>query len=235
MLHQYYSQAGQDLWVLRDVFGFLCNGYFVDIGAADGIELSNSYALEKRFGWRGLCIEADPESFSRLEKSRSARCLNVCLDAEPGEVAFKSGAGFFGGIVTGEAETAGTRKVTTVTLRDVFARENVPDTIHYLSLDVEGFEERVMQGFPFDTHKFLCATIERPSDTLRAVLDQQGYVLVGELPGLDTFYIHHSIAGRYTGRALASSARRARPLLQRAGASVGEFFATGLRATLRRL
>lgn len=235
MLHQYYSQAGQDLWVLRDVFGFMCQGYFVDIGAAGGVELSNSYTLEKRFGWSGLCLEADPDSFVRLQRARSARCLNVCLDAEPGEVSFRSGAGFYGGIVAGPADATDTRKITTVTLREVFARENVPTTIHYLSVDVEGYEERVMRGFPFETHHFLAATIERPSPVLREELARQGYLLVGELPGLDAFYLHRSIAGRYTGRALASASQRTRPFLQKATASLGEFFATGLRATFRRL
>ena len=31
----YVSQAGQDKWVIEEVFNFKRNGYFVDIGAAD--------------------------------------------------------------------------------------------------------------------------------------------------------------------------------------------------------
>ena len=56
-----YSQAQQDL-----LFALLLPGQgrvFVDIGARDGVVISNTYLLERQFGWRGLCIEPHPGLF----------------------------------------------------------------------------------------------------------------------------------------------------------------------------
>ena len=49
------SQAGQDAWVLNLIGGR--PGYFVEAGAHDGVTHSNTAALERDHGWRGLCVE----------------------------------------------------------------------------------------------------------------------------------------------------------------------------------
>ena len=46
-----YSQIGQDLEVLK-FYNFKENGFFIEIGASDGISLSNTYLLEKNFNWK---------------------------------------------------------------------------------------------------------------------------------------------------------------------------------------
>lgn len=43
----------------------LRGGFFLDIGAHDGIELSNTYVLEKKYNWSGICVEANPYSFKQ--------------------------------------------------------------------------------------------------------------------------------------------------------------------------
>lgn len=238
MLRQLYSQAGQDLWVIRDVFGYMTGGYFVDIGAADGVELSNSLALERYFKWDGLCIEANPKSFEKLAATRKCRKVQTCLDATHGEVRFTVDGGFFGGIVAEDTDNTDSRSgivtVPAVPLHEVFEKQNVPTTIHYLSVDVEGAEERVLAGFPFETHRFLCATIERPSPALRERLQQAGYLLVAEIPNLDAFYLHPSMATSYNVRARISGEVSALPLSQRVLREWNEFTHRGLRASLRR-
>jgi hypothetical protein len=47
MIKKFYSQAGQDAWVLQQVLDYKIGGYFVDIGAFDGIHLNNTYWLER--------------------------------------------------------------------------------------------------------------------------------------------------------------------------------------------
>ena len=58
-----YSQLGQDC-LAYILFNGKLEGSFVEIGAADGVTLSNTFMLEKFLNWRGLCIEPGPQVFS---------------------------------------------------------------------------------------------------------------------------------------------------------------------------
>ncbi len=72
----YYSQEGQDNYIFN-----LLNkkfGYFIDIGATDGIHINNSYYFEKN-GWDGITIEPNPDYFKKLQKNRSCQCINACV------------------------------------------------------------------------------------------------------------------------------------------------------------
>lgn len=65
----YYSQSGED-GIVEEIFKRLKtrargHAWFVDVGAWDGIYLSNTYFLVGR-GWRGLEIEADKRHFGSL-------------------------------------------------------------------------------------------------------------------------------------------------------------------------
>src|ERR1051325_5478597 len=70
------SQFGQDFWVLGEVFNEKRNGFFLDVGAAGGVIISNTLLLEKRYHWRGICIEATPEAYEELVRVRNVTCLN---------------------------------------------------------------------------------------------------------------------------------------------------------------
>lgn len=84
----WYSQAGQDAWLVQEAFNGQRGGYFVDVGAYDGVTLSNTYLLEKRYGWRGVCVEANPIVFRSLQRYRQATCVHACLDSHEREVEF---------------------------------------------------------------------------------------------------------------------------------------------------
>jgi hypothetical protein len=63
----------------------------------------------------------------------------------------------------------------TVTLQEIFQRFHVPKVIDYLSLDVEGAEYFIMKAFPLRQYTIRIMTIERPNESLRKLLEQQGY------------------------------------------------------------
>src|SRR6266849_2588341 len=52
------------------------DGVFVDVGAYDGIALSNTYYFEKELGWSGICIEPNPLAFESLSQNRKCVSLN---------------------------------------------------------------------------------------------------------------------------------------------------------------
>ena len=79
MLFFSYSQYGQDVYLINSIFPDRINGYFVDVGAYDGITLSNTFILEKHLGWSGICIEPNPEAFEKLRANRSCICFPSAL------------------------------------------------------------------------------------------------------------------------------------------------------------
>lgn len=50
------AQLRQDLFVLNHL-DFKRNGFFVEFGATNGVNLSNSFLLERQFGWNGILAE----------------------------------------------------------------------------------------------------------------------------------------------------------------------------------
>lgn len=77
-IETYYSQAGQDIFVLSVLNG-MSNGQFLDIGCNDPKIISNSYLLESKFGWSGILVDMDSGMVDLCKKERTATC--VCGDA----------------------------------------------------------------------------------------------------------------------------------------------------------
>jgi FkbM family methyltransferase len=195
------SQAGQDLWVFGEAFDEMRKGYFLDIGAHDGIKQSNSYILECRYDWSGILVEANPESFEQLMKNRRGICVNECLDSDEGFVDFvKRGTG--SGIISPDTDNSTAKsyeviKIKTKTLESLLKEQSAPHLIDYLSIDIEGAEERVLGNFNFKEYQFNCITIERPTKYLRQKFEENAYILIKEIPDLDCFYIHKSFLNQY--------------------------------------
>ena len=194
------SQAGQDFWVYAEAFNEMQNGYFVDIGANDGITLSNTYLLEKRYKWSGILVEANPQLCCEIAIHRRAKCVNVCVDEREGNVRFVMD-GLFGSIMSdeeaGSQGRANVVEVPSASLANILRSNDAPHIIDYLSIDIEGAEDRALLTFPFNDYTFRCLTIERPSAELHAVLIENGYQLIKCMPELDNFYVHAKFAGEY--------------------------------------
>lgn len=75
-----YAQNHEDE-ILVHFFGGSDRGTFIDVGAHDGRQFSNTFLLEQ-CGWHGLCIEPNPVSFQKLVKNRpDSICVNLaCID-----------------------------------------------------------------------------------------------------------------------------------------------------------
>ncbi|MDP6579022.1 MAG: hypothetical protein QF681_00080 [Vicinamibacterales bacterium] len=75
------SQAGED-GIIREIVRRLqlSDGWFVELGAGDGVLFSNTYAL-RRNGWRGVGIESDPDRFVALQQI--AACERELRDDVP--------------------------------------------------------------------------------------------------------------------------------------------------------
>ena len=78
-----YSQLKQDLNVIS-FFNNKSDLYFIDIGASNGITLSNTYLLEKKYNWNGICSEPLPRAYKSLINCRSVICDNHAIFSESG-------------------------------------------------------------------------------------------------------------------------------------------------------
>ena len=91
----YYSQNGQDVFLDESVFRGQEKGVFIDIGANDGVSLSNSYFFENDRGWTGVCVEPQPDKFESLQKARTSLCIQGCVTDTAGTAEFLAVSGDF--------------------------------------------------------------------------------------------------------------------------------------------
>lgn len=197
-LAKFHSQIGQDKWVLEAVFPGVKNGFFLDVGSADGTINSNTKALEQK-GWTGICI--DP--FPRNMQDRTCQMFKAVVFSQAGKLVKFRDAGDLGGIedtlgtwedVTRKAPTA---EFTTVTLGDILERAKAPSFIHFVSLDIEGAELDALRGFPFDKYRIGALDVEHNYEEtkrseIQALMESHGYKRVHTWLQ-DDFYVNCTI------------------------------------------
>lgn len=202
-----YSQLGQDLEVLK-IYNNKTEGFFVEIGASDGIDLSNTYLLEKTYNWKGICVEPLPEKFKLLCKNRpNSLCSDKAVYNESNkEVIFDiaNECDFLSGIsdnIDRHKNYVNANKtqitVTTISFNDLLETCNSPLFIDYLSLDTEGSELEILKSVDLQKYIFGLIHIEhnymepRRSE-IRELLTSNGYHYIGE-NNVDDCYKHTSI------------------------------------------
>ena len=94
----FYSQNGQDKFLLNTLFKNKKNGFFVEVGADDGIDKSNTFMFEK-IGWQGICIEPSPERFLKLAENRNCILVNKPISNVIKTVDFMDISGYGKGFV----------------------------------------------------------------------------------------------------------------------------------------
>jgi FkbM family methyltransferase len=175
------SQYFQDVWALFET-GFKRDGYFVEIGAYNGVDLSNTYLLEKTFGWSGLLVEPNPEHRASIEASRSAAFSDRCVTGKSGErlsfwVTEASGLSSLASHATRDVHAEWRKKsyreieVHSISLNDLLEEFKAPPDIAYMSIDTEGNESDILAKFDFRRWRPYCLTIEH-NNTHEAAIDE---------------------------------------------------------------
>lgn len=75
----YFSHHKQDKYVYEHYFPNKKDGFFVELGAYDGVTISNTLFFERYLGWKGICIEPMVEAFNKLIYNRNCICVNECI------------------------------------------------------------------------------------------------------------------------------------------------------------
>jgi FkbM family methyltransferase len=183
------SQLGQDLFVLS-ALDFKREGFFVEFGATNGVELSNTYLLEREFGWSGILAEPARLWHEDLRTNRRCNIETDCVWRESNSTLV------FNETDLGELSTIGscrpldphrqTREsgkkynVHTISLKDMLNKFNAPREIDYLSIDTEGSEYEILSNFDWDKYQFNAITCEHnftpQREKIFALLSRNGYV-----------------------------------------------------------
>lgn len=212
-VYQIGSQIGQD----RSVIEFYKNknngqpkrdGFFVEIGASDGIFYSNTYLLETEYNWKGICAEPVPEKYELLCKNRqNSMCCNNAVYSESGkDVIFDIANNF--DLLSGISENIDCHKhhvddnktqiiIKTISMNDLLSTFNAPLFIDYLSIDTEGSEFEILKTVDFEKYTFGLIDVEHnyiePRRTqIRELLLLNGYEFIKQ-NDFDDCYKHVSM------------------------------------------
>ncbi len=205
-----YSDDREDDYILS-LFPEGYVGTAVEVGAGDGETLSNTLLLEQH-GWNVLCIEPNPDFAADLKRIRKNVVLCACL-GHTGEEDFYSYANP-GGAHREVVATVGDlgedfrdrfcktashdpviRKVRVATLDFLLREWPHEDPIDFISIDVDGRELEVLNGFDFVRSNPRYMLIEdvverdRPSGVMKAMRGN-GYFRVGTF-GWNTLWASH--------------------------------------------
>ena len=235
----YRSQNGEDRW-LEARFGGKKNGYYAEVGAYDGENLSNTYHFEQ-LGWTGVLIEPDPEMAERCRRNRPRSRTFQCAAVGPGdagEIVLHQVAGGEVYSTTQLAEAHRRRlcnlglgwrevRVPARTL-DSILEETAPASIDFVSIDVEGGELGVLRGFDIRRWKPAFVIVETNARTrsagIRGYFVANGYAYLYSIDVNDFYapvaagsFVARLVDGvRYTRYRIARRFRRWGRLAQRA-------------------
>lgn len=183
-----YSQHGEELYIWQQL-GFKPSGFFIEIGAYDGVRLSNSYFFE-RIGWKGILIEAHPELAKQCQLNRpNSTTLHAALgETDGGSVNFsmvsgKTGIDTLSFVSTSEKQLLRIKsnggKIRNVKVHqrslDSLLQEFKISEVDFISIDVEGVELDILKGANLSTQKPRLLLIEdNSSGANRNVFDYLG-------------------------------------------------------------
>lgn len=203
---KYYSQYDQDKWLFENYFKDKKTGFFLEIGADDGIDKSNTKFFEE-LGWDGMCIEPSHKRFNLLTNNRNCICENYAISNEVGEVEFMDISGWgkgLSGIINNyddrhksriqqeikHSENKGneTIKVKTELLTNLLDKHGISE-IDFCTIDTEGGEFDIIKSIDFDKYKINIILVENnyKENNVRDYLKGKGYKLVTTLTIDDVF------------------------------------------------
>ena len=171
------SQIGQDDFVIEKLNSKI-DGNFVDIGAGHPVEINNTYLLEKNYNWTGISFDIGPP--------HTFLCSHLSIDQYK-EIWSKN-----------RSTKLYVSDCRNIDFEEIFAQNNLPNTIDYLSIDLEPPEVtlEVLKKLPYNKYRFNVITFEhdyyRNTNTLipsREFLTNLGYFLEKTVNNQEDWYV----------------------------------------------
>ena len=186
-----YSQSGEDRLVL-DYFGAGFRGTYLELGANDPEELSQTYLLEKQ-GWQGVLVEPNPTLAAALREKRSAQVFECAVSSPDNTgtayLAVPSNGHVFAEIVFDEPSAGEFHPVEVRSVDEILGRAGV-GSLDFVSIDIEGMELAALQGFSVRRYAPRLILLEDQFYSLRkhVYMRKLGYELV-DRTGCNSWYV----------------------------------------------
>lgn len=205
------SQLYQDIFasfIINDKF----DKSFLEFGATNGIDLSNTYMLEKELSWSGSLAEPDRNWIEDLKKNRpNSNIIRECIWSSSGKKLnfFSSNVHVLStlddfkysdkesmpGNTSERVKDGKIYQVETISLNDVIKKHYDEKVPSYISIDTEGSEYEILSSFNFVKYQPLVFTIEHNFTDLQIKIDQlmkenNYHRVFKNLTAFDAWYIH---------------------------------------------
>ena len=156
------------------LFNHKKDGFFIELGAFDGITQSNTYFFELNRNWKGLLIEPSKNSFDLCCINRPNSIVVNCCCVSNTYTDTKIFGDFNSTLmssVNGERLRSNQLiEVKALTLEKILDENNIDIEIDFLSLDTEGYELPILQGLNLDKYRPKYLLIEIYSNEFNNIL-----------------------------------------------------------------
>lgn len=208
------SQLYQDMFA-SFIVGDNFDKTFFEFGATDGIDLSNSYTLERYLNWKGVLSEPSPQWHDELKKNRPyTNIITECIWSESNKELnfFESDVGVLSSLENfkesdklsmpgnTQARLKSGKKiiVKTISLNDAIEKQFNSKSPSYISIDTEGSEYEILKNFNFNKYRPLVFTIEHNFTELQLKIDEimslNDYIRVFKsLTAFDAWYVEKNV------------------------------------------
>lgn len=169
---RFYSQQDEDKYIIQYILkDKIEDGIYLEIGAMDGVEYSNTKTLEDYFNFTGILIEPQKKYFDLLVKNRpKSKCYNFAVTNKDDDfIEFIGNNGVSGAIHTMTDDFYNKYHKTNQTYQvknkkmDEIIKESKFEYIDIMSIDVEGGELELLKSIDF-SFPIYCIIIEAHSD-----------------------------------------------------------------------
>ncbi|HLP36085.1 FkbM family methyltransferase [Lacibacter sp.] len=188
------------------------HGFFVELGANDGLVQSNTYYYEQQKSWKGILIEPSPNKFLACKANRAKRnaffcaaCVSFGFQEEFVKIAYSDYMSAPLNLESDIADPLAHAKAgekylpeheqvfefgaKAVPLNSLLSQAAAPKEIDFLSLDVEGAEIEVLKGVDHTNYRFKYLLIEcRDFEKLNGYLSAAGYRFLEKLSHHDYLF-----------------------------------------------
>jgi FkbM family methyltransferase len=173
MKNKYHAAHSIDQYIKETFFPNKDKGYFIDIGAHNGIDINNTYYFENE-GWNGICFEPLPEIFEQLKQNRKCKLVNKALSDKSGTASFFNIKGY-SNMLSGLVEYYPQEHIARINreIEDLnqdydyievecstFEQEVQEKNIDILSIDTEGSELAILKTIDFSKYNINVMIVE---------------------------------------------------------------------------